>query len=207
MASVVNDTELAAYVGVSGSYDKNTLASANAAVGTAIAEYCGRSFLKDTTATARVYRASDGYALEVHDFWTTTGLVIATDEDGDGTFETTWLTTDYQVEPLNASAFGRPYRQIVAVNTRSWPTLTRRAAAQITAKWGWASVPDDVKQAHFIQAARIWKRKDSVFGVAGGSDLGEIRMLASRFDPDVQVLLGPYRLGGTLAGPFTTRVR
>ena len=37
---------------------------------------------------------------------------LYTDDDGDGTYENTWAATDYDLEPYNASADGRPYRQV-----------------------------------------------------------------------------------------------
>jgi hypothetical protein len=64
------------------------------------------------------------------------------------------------------------------------------------------TIPDAVKYACLIQAGRFYKRKDSLFGVAGSPEMGnELRLLA-KLDPDVQVLIRPYKswwgaVGGT----------
>lgn len=125
-----------------------------------------------------------------------TGLVVATDDNDDGTFETTWtITVDFQVEPLNAAAAGEPWTRLVAIGPRWFPRLEHRAGVQVTAKFGWpgGTPPAPVKHAVLIQASRLWKRKDAPFGVAGSAELGsELRLLA-KLDPDVESLLRPYR--------------
>lgn len=191
----VTQAELKGYVGipVSDTVDDTLIDAAREAASRAIDGYCRRRFYKDTSATARRFRSSSAEVLEIPDFWDTASLVVETDDNADGTFETTWASTDYQVEPLNADALARPWHTIVAIDRYIWPTEGLRARIRITAKWGWSAVPADVKQACYLQASRAFKRKDSPFGVAGSNDqLGEIRMLAARLDPDVMVLLDPY---------------
>ena len=51
--------------------------------------------------------------------------------------------------------------------------------------------PHPIIEACYIQASRIFKRKDSPYGVAGKSDLGEITMVP-RLDVDVKSMLDPY---------------
>ena len=54
-----------------------------------------RRFYLDSTASARQYRVSSPVILYTDDIGTTTGLIVQTDDDGDGTFETTLtLNTD-----------------------------------------------------------------------------------------------------------------
>jgi hypothetical protein len=66
----------------------------------------------------------------------------------------------------------------------------------VTAKWGWAAVPDDVEQACRILVARFFKVREAPLGVAGFGDLGLIRV---RDDPTALGLLQPYpRLGSRL---------
>jgi hypothetical protein len=62
---------------------------------------------------------------------------------------------------------------------------------QVTARWGWSSVPIEVYEACLLKAAALYKRRDSVQGVAGFGDFGVVRI--GRSDPDVIDLLGPYR--------------
>lgn len=52
----------------------------------------------------------------------------------------------------------------------------------------------DVRLAVTMQAARLWKRRNSPEGVAGVGDLGVVTV--ERFDPDVDRLLNPLlRIG------------
>ena len=66
------------------------------------------------------------------------------------------------------------------------------ALVQLTAVYGWPSVPEPITQAVIIQASRIFKRYDSPLGVAGFGDLGAIRVTRA-LDPDVAQLVEPYR--------------
>ena len=54
-------------------------------------------------------------------------------------------------------------------------------------------MPEDIETATMMLAARIWKRKDAILGVAGGPEVG-ITELAKRMDPDIKRLLDPYRV-------------
>lgn len=158
----------------------------------AIDLYCGypmRRFWQDSVVTTRVYQADDAYDLEVADIASTTGLVIATDTTGDGTYDTTWTATDYQLEPLNADVDGGAYAwtRIVAVDTKTFPIANRRPTVQVTALHGWSAVPDGVNEACILRAAAIFKRREAVFGVAGLNGFGEVRI--TRKDPDVIDLL------------------
>ena len=61
-----------------------------------------------------------------------------------------------------------------------------------TAPTGWADLPT-VQLGLFMQAHRLLKRPSTPDGVAGfGPDLGIVRI--SRFDPDIQLILGAYRV-------------
>lgn len=158
----------------------------------AIDRWCGwplRRFWQDPAPTARTYRADDPYDLVVTDISTAVGLTIATDDNGDGTYETTWSASDYQLEPLSAIADGEPATRIVAVGARTWPVAGRRAGVQVTARHGWAAIPTDVRAATLIRAAAIFKRKEAIFGSAAMNGFGEISI--GRRDPDVIALLHP----------------
>lgn len=133
-----------------------------------------------------------------------TVTTLKTDEDGDRAYETTWTTTDYDLEPENAAAFGQPYRAIrVAPNgTRAFPRGLRRSV-QIAGDWGWAAIPDAINEACLLQSARLFRRKDAPFGVVGGGDLGEATVIPggrrTRLDPDAEALVLPYRSYGLVA--------
>ena len=158
----------------------------------AIDNLCGRYFTQDGATSARVYRAQPYYAV-VGDISTDTGLVGKTDTSGDGSYDTTWTATDYQLEPLNNLGKSIPARYIRAVGSNTFPVYgDGQAAVEVTAKWGWASVPTPVKQATLMLSSRMYGRKASPMGVIGVGDFGPVRI--SRSDPDVAALLEEYRL-------------
>lgn len=57
----------------------------------------------------------------------------------------------------------------------------------ITAQWGWPSVPDDITMATQMQAHRYYNRKGSPEGVAGSAEWGITRI--PPLDPDVLSIL------------------
>jgi hypothetical protein len=155
-----------------------------------IDQHCDRRFYADTNATARLYVPPVSDLVMVDDISTTTGLIVKIDSNGDGTYATTLTASQYQLEPVNGLAKGSPVTMIRAINTAM---LTRSAPAgvQVTAKWGWPSVPSPVTSACILLAGRLVKRGDSLLGVAGFGDLGAITVRA--IDPDVERMLRPYR--------------
>lgn len=174
----------------------------------AVDAWCNRRFYADTAVSTRYYEAvgpaiqrytytmTDSRWVEVDDFWTTTGLVVATDLADSGSFDTTWSASDYELEPRNGIAGGRegwPYTEIHATNRLVFPgpRLHRRRVA-VTAKWGWASVPEEVKLATILKAVRLYRRKFSPDGTIGGFELPVVKINA-REDPDVAALLAPFR--------------
>lgn len=172
--------------------DDATLEAIITAVSRSIDSVTGHNFYTQASATARVYAASQTDLLEVHDFYETASLVIKSDEDANGSYETTWASTDYQLEPLNGIALGRAVWRIRAraYGNRRF-LVSSDALVQVTAKWGWVSVPQPVKQACLILANRMANRRDSPLGMIQSPDLGTNDRLAS-FDPDVSALLRPY---------------
>lgn len=147
----------------------------------AIDQFCGQQFFDAGSASARVYRPRSGTRLKVDPFSTTTGLIVKTDSGDDGTFATTWAAGDYELDVAGGDfgqAFSAPYDTIYAVGSYLFPTTnTRRRSVQVTARWGWASVPQPVAEAARIVAEDLYKRKDAPFGVVTGSvDFGGLRI-------------------------------
>jgi hypothetical protein len=156
--------------------------------------YCERTFdAAGTAATTRVYAASDCGYLSIDD--ATSVTLVETDYAGTGTW-TAWATTDWQAEPLNGLQGGRsvPYNALRSVGNYWFPE-SAEALTRVTATWGWSVTPQAIATATRLQAARLFKRSDSPLGVAGFGDMGAMRV--SRYmDPDVELLLAPYRRGG-----------
>lgn len=189
--------------GVTGSTDDAALTNALAVASRGIEQVCGRQFNQATSATARLFYPRSQCLAIVDDFYTTSGLIIATDSGNDGTYETTWAASDYQLEPLNGVVNGEsgwPYWMIRAVAGRLlWSgiatTTALRAPLQVTAQWGWAAVPVGVKEACLIVAEETFKLKDAPFGVTGTPEWGAIRV---RDNPRAMSMLSPYRLDPVL---------
>jgi len=195
--SYVELADIRNWVGIQdSSLDDDSLSSALTAAELAVESWCGRKFTQDAdVSAARVRPQSSGWLYLppfrpggtcTADISTLTGLVVKTDDNDDGTFETTWtVTTDFEVEPFD----GPPFHRIVAVGSRYFPCL-RRPAVQVTARWGWASVPEPVKTATLILAGEFAKLKDAPFGVAGFGDFGVVRI---RQNPKVAEILSRYQ--------------
>ncbi len=154
--------------------------------------YAGRQFFSSGTAT-RYFTADDDFVCEIDDI-SSSNITLVTAMDADAVFDTTWATTDYQLEPLNQVLDGQSwaFTRIRAVGDYLWPISGGEALVKLTAVFGWPSVPIAIKQATIIQASRIFKRLDSPLGVAGFGDLGVMRV-SSSLDPDVAQLVAPYR--------------
>ena len=155
--------------------------------------YCGRRFYQQN-ATLSLY-AIDSYTLPTQDdLYSVTTL--KTDDDGDGTYETTWTTgVDYQLEPLDAVITGQPIRTITAIGGKTFPLFSLPAlpSAQIVGVWGWSAIPDDVREACVLLTMRGFARYNAALGVVGFADMAiQVRAIY----PDVRDFLNPYRKFG-----------
>ena len=152
---------------------------------------CGRRFWLDDEPVLRTYRTQDrivcdddGELLLVDDIGNVTGMVV---ETGSGSSFT--AVTNYETSPDNAFADGVAITGLRRVNG-TWGT----ARVRVTTKFGWPAVPDDIVEASYIQASRLFKRADSPEGILGSAEWGVVRL--SRRDPDVWALIEPYILPG-----------
>ena len=157
--------------------------------------FCERFFY--STSATRVYLPTDSLTTHTDDIQTVTTLKV--DTAGDGTFDQTWTTSDFQLSPLNGIAGGieTPFNTVSAVGDYLFPIYQPRnveaqqASVQIVGVFGFASIPTAVKQACIILSMRQFSRYQSPMGVMGMGDLGMIRI--GRVDPDVEKLLMPFR--------------
>jgi hypothetical protein len=155
-----------------------------------IERHCERQFNSAGSVSARVFNPNTVGTVWVDDFSTVTGLIVETDADADGTFETIWTSADYELNPLNGIVDGQtgwPYYKIRAVgNSLRFPVWCgpRKATVRVTANWGWATVPAPVKQSCMILAAMSFQLKDAPLGVAGMGEFGVIRVRNSRMAED-----------------------
>lgn len=197
--SYATSTELKARLDITVATYDTEITAALATASRDVDHWCRRQFNKTTTAAARVFHPQDGDLALVDDFHTTTDLAIATDDGDDGTYETSWTATDYQLEPLNGVVDGEsgwPYWRIAALGN-VFPVGTRRPSLEVTAQWGWTAVPASVKTATLILAAENFKLREAPYGVVGAGDFGVVRVQNNR---KAAALLAPYRRNPVLVG-------
>jgi hypothetical protein len=175
--------------------ETTTIEKAIEAASRTIDRIANRRFYIDTSATARLYRTTDFYTLFVDDIGSTTGLAVAFDSTGNGTYDDTQtLNTDFVLDPVTAPQQERPYTQVTMIGSTTFPLpVSRRPQVQVTAKYGWynGTPPDDVVEACLILSADYVKRASSVGGVLGLSELGAIRM--SPLGRDIAAIVRAYR--------------
>lgn len=176
--------------------DDAELAFAITAASRAIDQITNRQFGQVSPVEARVFTARFDrrrfrWVIDCDDISSSAGLLVAVEGDDDEVFDRS--ITDFRLVPANEGDKGRPWTGIV-VNPDS--AVTPSAAidtVQVTALWGWTAIPDTIVAATIRQAARFYYRREAPFGVAGSPATGsEIRLL-SLVDPDVAVMVRPYR--------------
>lgn len=184
-------------LGITDTNDDVALTNALAVATLNIEGVCGRQFNDAGSATARVYYPDSLTQVTVDDFSTTSGLIVAADFSNAGLYATIIAAANYQLEPLNGIIDGTPgwpYYRIRAIQTwfPIWYTSIGdpRTSIQITARWGWATVPANVVEACLILGEEIFKLKDAAFGVVGIDSLGGL--IRVRENPKVMGLLSRY---------------
>jgi hypothetical protein len=181
------------------SLDDNDIQAAILSASRMIDDYCQRSFYQEGTLAAPVvkyYTPVSPWYLEIDDLIQPTE--IASRANQSGPFTQTWnLDTDVMYEPVNNPEIGRPVTRLLAIQTYVFPYFFPQTV-KITGVWGYSSIPYEVELACKIQAARLFVRKQSPFGIAGSVELGTVR-LNSRLDPDVEMLLKTFRRNFGLA--------
>lgn len=182
-----------------GNLPENLLVRAINAASRAVDNWTGRRFWQDPTPQAILVQPS----MVGYDLWlpgnteisTTTGLAVATD-NGTGTYPTALaMDTDYRLWPYAANTGGSEYGawwMLEGLGTSRFAVRGVRGLypVRVTARFGWAFVPDPVEQATLLKAAALFKRKDAPFGVMQFGDIAAVRV--TRQDIDVVELLSPY---------------
>lgn len=161
-----------------------------------IDRYCGRRFWQDSAVVAREYHADDADCVETDDISTTTGLIVKIDTNLDSTYATTLtITTDFLLYPLNAGdeVPARPYNEIRIAygSSQAFPT-SGRPGVQVTAKFGWPAIPDEVVLACILQAQMLYSSKDARAGILQFGGDGFASRLSRYMHPQAELLLEPY---------------
>ena len=186
--------DLKAALRVQDSIDDSLLELAIESASREIDGYCERVFY--STSATRVYAPTNIYTVTTDDIISVTTLKSSSDGV---TYDITWETSDYQLEPLNNVAgglVGSPFTRIRATGSYLMPTFSvgtfyeNEALLQVVGVFGWSAIPAAIRQATVILAMRLFKRLDSPMGVIS-NDLGSMRV--GRQDPDVEALVAPFR--------------
>lgn len=162
----------------------------------AISRFCQRTFGQATTASARTFEPDSYCWTNVDDFWTTSGLIIKTGTDG--TYTTTQTT--YELDPANGLVDGEPGWPYWKIRPVGWTFpcgSSYRRTLEVTAKWGWPSIPETVKRMCLQLAMEDFKMTGAPFGVAGTDQFGPIRVRPNSWIADQ---LTPYRRYPVLVG-------
>lgn len=119
---------------------------------------------------------------------------VQTDEDGDGTVDTSWtLNTDYQLYPLNA-ALGPEPRPYIALYIPDWTTQQMRwppgRLIAVNGIWGWPAVPPAIKRA-CIQLTAIL-RLESPRATSQVNDVGAVLSTSGVAQSIIQRLMQNY---------------
>ena len=105
--------------------------------------YCNRHFYPRTQTL--VFDGKDSTRLLIPDLIAVTS--IKADENADATFEVTWATTDYWLEPYNAKPtdlWGQPHTSVLARAQGAKPTfLAGEQNYQIIGRWGYREYKED----------------------------------------------------------------
>lgn len=192
-----------------------------------IDDYCGRYFYQ-TTLQAKAFKTDQvDLLLPSSDISTTTGLIVKIDNDGDGVYETTWtLGTHFQLGPMDRNDGVLPYETVEALPIASFPVdginvipntvgggsyrrKSRLRRVQITAQWGFPTIPENVKMGCVIAAVDHFKAKDlthvtATYGIdvriardATPGNFGRSikfnRLRAPSMNPEVEALVSSFR--------------
>jgi hypothetical protein len=179
----------------------------------------GRQFGKVASAQTRTYplrwsRTLGRHVADMDDLMDLTGLAV-TIEGVAGGADTTVDSDHYKLRPRNAVADLMAYTYIVISNSvpgcgcpAGYFSGGRNCLRELsmTAPWGWDAAiggwdtyPEPVVEATLLQASRLNIRRDSPYGIAGGSDSGTEMRLLERLDPDIAPIIADYVRTGWVA--------
>lgn len=187
------------WLSIDDSYDDSTIALALTSAEDAVTEHCGWRF--DSVSATYVFHANSSSTLDLGALpLASSSITLKTDDNADGVYETTWASTDYQLEPLNGvgpnGLPGWPYTTIRGID-RAFPMDGNgRPGVQIVGTFGWAAVPDNVKLASIMTAGWVWTAKATPSGVM----VTEFGPVSVRQVPQAERLLRVYRRGTAIVG-------
>ena len=204
--------EAATALGINDAADNVRLQICVTAASRQIEGFVGRRFWQDSTVQTREFYADDSRNVDLLDqpgsepkveISTTTGLIVKVDSGCDGTFATTLtIDTHFALLPRNAADDSRPYSALYVVGGSNYfPVISNgRPGVQITARFGWATTPTEVKQATILQAELLFKSQDAPLGAAELGQSGGVLFQRAAIHPVAKALLVGAGLQRPLVG-------
>ena len=173
-------------------YDEE-YARAVAAASRSIDLYCGRTFYRSTTPTARVFRPEQPDLLWTRDIATSAGLLLKTDEDNDGVYETTWtINTDFVLEPFERVQ-DNPYERIAAVGGREFTVPTRNRVGRLSSRRPTVQVTAALVPRNWQRSKEVRVARDYSPGMHGRK-VKFSRTRAPLLNPQAEALISALRL-------------
>jgi hypothetical protein len=126
----------------------------------------GRRFYADAADVTRTYTAEDDTLVFIDDL-SATPTSLKVDYDGDRTYATTVASTDYDLLPENAAANGQPYTMLEMRWSATDYFPDERKGVQVVGKWGFPSVPTDIKNACLMIALNVYQGRRGQVNNAG----------------------------------------
>lgn len=202
MTAYATVEQLKAELGIKDNRDDSRLTAALEAASRQIDPHCGRphGFWQDTTVQVRRYRPESPECCFVpHDISTTTGLIVKADTGQDGTYATTltigtdFLLRERKTEDWDCLDSGISADEIVLLDAGVAFADTRRPYVQVTARFGWAAIPDPVVNACLIQAKNLYKAASGTFSGFQLSEAAGVAVRMPGLDQVAAALLERYR--------------
>lgn len=161
MTDYITDTEFMQRHGITTTTNNQRILDHITAASRKIDAMCFRKFSADTVATARYFKPLSCDLVYIDDALEITSVEV--DNNNDGTYETTFATTDYESEPANGvgpdGQSGWPAFLLRAVGPSLYftaPFWSSRRTVKVTAKWGWSAVPQPVIEACHLLTHRLY---------------------------------------------------
>jgi hypothetical protein len=102
-----------------------------------------RRFYKNSTDETRYFEAKDSYCVDIGDL-AASPTTVSVDYNNTRTY-TDLSGSDWELAPANAALDGLPYSQIVIAPTSTQYFPSTRRGVKVLAKFGFPSVPDNIK--------------------------------------------------------------
>lgn len=154
----------------------------------------GRFFTQDAAAVARVYvPTKNSTSIQVGDL-AANPTSVKLDTNQDGVFETTLTATDYELLPLNANKGPEPwpFNEIGLTPWGDYSLFYKGIRVEVTAKFGWASVPDAIQRATIQMTAIL--RLETPRATRRIAELGDVMEASGDAMNIVRQLAGKYKV-------------